>query len=87
MKNDKDISKYLGGNPEAATDHISTQVHINKKENKRLYNKYHICYYCGECIIKITQHLLTVHSNEPEVEKIENMEKDSQERNIACRLL
>ena len=89
IKNDNDLKKYLCGNPELSSDHISTQVHQNNKDevNQRLYNKYHICYYCGNCIIKMPRHFFHQHGNEPEVEKINNMDLNSQERKNEIQLL
>ena len=52
IKDNNDLKKYLG---EPSSDHISTQVHQNNKDdvNCRRYNKYHICYNCGVCVIKM----------------------------------
>ena len=89
IKNDNDLKKYLCGNPELSSDHITTQVHQNNKcgENHRLYNKYHICYYCGKCIIKMGRHFIKQHANEHDIEKIINKNLNSPERRAAIQLL
>ena len=59
-KNDHDIKKYLGGNRQPSIDHITTQVHQNNEggENHRKYNKKHICYICGVCLIDMRRHFI-----------------------------
>ena len=68
IKDDNDIKKYLG---DPSYDHISTQLHQNNNDgvNRRRYNKYHICYYCGIWVIKMGRHFFKLHQNEPEVKK------------------
>ena len=39
-------------------DKICIQPHSNTRE-KRKFDKEHICYYCGSCIIKMGRHLVT----------------------------
>ena len=88
MKN-CDLKKYLCGNSEPSLDHITTQVHQNNKNdvNRRLWNKSHICYYCGKCIIKMGRHFFKDHANEPEIQKIEDEDKNSPERKKAIQLM
>ena len=69
------------------TQVVSTQVHTNKVENKRLYDKHHICIYCGTCVIKMSQHFFNSQRNESEVEKIAYMPKNSEERKLALNKL
>ena len=89
IKNDNDLKKYLGGNQEPSLAHISTQVHQNNEggENHRKYNKHHVCYYCGTCLIKMARHLIYKHKDEQEIEQIENMNLNSPERRDAITLL
>ena len=88
IKND-DLKMYLCGNSVLSSDHITTQLHQNNKqnENRRLYDKYHVCYYCGTCVIKMGRHFIKQHATQPEVEKIDNMGLNSQERKNAITLL
>ena len=89
IKNDHDVKKFLGGNQLPSLDHISTQVHQNNEGgvNHRKYNKAHICYFCGACVIKMSRHLINAHNDVPEVHRIENLELNSQDRKNAITLL
>ena len=89
IKNDHDIKKYLGGKRQPSIDHITTQVHQNNEggENHRKYNKKHICYICGACLIDMRRHFIDKHKDVPEIERIEKMELNSQERRNAIVLL
>ena len=67
-----------------------TDKMINSKEigvqfssstiDKRNYDKLFSCYYCGKFVLKMSAHLLTVHQEEVEVRKIEQLDVGSEER-------
>ena len=67
-------------------DKISIQTHTNTQE-KRNFDKYHICLYCGKCVLKMGRHLCEQHSDKGEVKPILEMEKNSLERKNALFLL
>ena len=91
LKNKDDFEKFLRGNPKGKKkiidNQVSIQVHTNKSKNKRKYDKPHICFYCGACIIKLSRHFFLFHSNESEVLRIGKMQKGSKERSFALTLL
>ena len=67
-------------------DKICIQGHSNTHE-KRKFDKEHICYYCGSCVIKMGRHLVTQHDDIEEVQTILKMEKCSHERKNALLIL
>ena len=67
-------------------DKICIQGHTNTKE-KRKFDKEHICYYCGSCVIKMSRHLLDQHDDIEEVKTILKMDRYSQERKNALSIL
>ena len=87
LSNENDIRKYLCVDKIAGTGPIRIQVHINKKSGKRLYDKHHVCYFCGTWTIKMERHLLRIHPNEPEVKRIEQMTDRSKKKKDAWELL
>ena len=89
MRNDDNVKKFLGGNKLPALDHISTQVHQNNKsgENQRKYDKSHICYFCGACVIKMSRHFIKKHNNNPDVRRFVNLKLNSKDRKNAITLL
>ena len=89
MRNDDNVKKFLGGNQLPALDHISTQVHQNNKsgENQRKYDKSHICYFCGACVIKMSRHFIKKHNDNPDVRRFVNLKLNSKDRKNAITLL
>ena len=90
IENDNELKKYLCGNPALSSSTISTQVHQNNKNktNRRLYNKYHVCYYCGLAVIKMARHYFKKHPEKSEVSHItDNYPKNSLERKNQIQLL
>ena len=67
-------------------DRIVIQTHTNTKA-KRKFDKYHICLYCGKCVLKMGRHLCDKHPDKGEVKPILEMEKNSLERKDALFLL
>ena len=67
-------------------DKICIQAHTNTP-GKRKFDKEHICYYCGTCVIKMGRHLVEQHKDKEEVKPILKMDKCSDERKNALTLL
>ena len=67
-------------------DKIIIQSHTNTKD-KRKFDKYNICLYCGTCVLKMGRHLCDKHSDKGEVIPILKMELGSVERKDALFLL
>lgn len=51
-----------------------------KKNNKRVYDKSNVCYYCEKEFTKLARHLQQVHSKEVEVQKVLSEKVRSKER-------
>ena len=71
---------------QSGLDKIIIQTHTNTKE-KRNFDKYNICLYCGTCVLKMGRHLCQKHSDKEEVIPILKMELGSVERKDALFLL
>ena len=89
MRNDDNVKKFFGGNQLPALDHISIQVHQNNKsgENQKKYDKSHICYFCGACVIKMSRHFIKKHNDNPDVRRFVNLKLNSKDRKNAITLL
>ena len=67
------------------TKMINVQVHSN--DSKRIYDKVSSCFYCGKDVIKLSSHLLNVHSDENLIKEINAMPKRSNKRKLALEKL
>ena len=67
-------------------DKIIIQSHTNTKD-KRKFDKYNICLYCGKRVLKMGRHLCEKHSDKEEVKPILKMKSGSAERKEAIALL